>query len=198
MSNEEAAKVRRTLHMRFTLPTGDSSQLIAMIKAATPFYQMFGNAQVRLLQNVDDPAKLIQEIEYEAREDWELTGSASPATCGCRRSCRPGARCSPARWRSTFSRKSEDERRRTADRRRRADTLTLHPASVLCRSSSVNHRLTIFPHFVNQSESRRRRRGQRVERRSPAPIAHVPGALLYRLRHHAAAADRGMAGGPRR
>jgi hypothetical protein len=34
---------------------------------------MFGNAQVRLLQNVDDPAKLIQEIEYEAHEEWELS-----------------------------------------------------------------------------------------------------------------------------
>ena len=72
MSNEEAAKVRRTLQMRFTLPSGDSAQLIAMIKAAAPFYQMFGNAQVRLLRNVDDPAKLIQEIEYEAPEGWEL------------------------------------------------------------------------------------------------------------------------------
>jgi hypothetical protein len=72
MSNEEAAKVRRTLQMRFTLPSGDSAHFIAMIKAAAPFYQMFGNAQVRLLQNVDDPAKLIQEIEYEAHEDWEL------------------------------------------------------------------------------------------------------------------------------
>src|ERR1700681_2098046 len=72
MSNEEAAKVRRTLQMRFTLPTGDSAHLIAMIKAAAPMYQMFGNAQVRLLQNVDDPMKFIQLIEYEADEGWEL------------------------------------------------------------------------------------------------------------------------------
>ena len=43
-----------------------------MIKAAAPFYQMFGNAEVRLLQNVDDPAKFVQMIEYEADEDWEL------------------------------------------------------------------------------------------------------------------------------
>ena len=71
MSDEEA-KVRRTLQLRFTLPTGDSAQLVAMIKAAAPFYQMFGNAQVRLLQNVDDPTKFIQQIEYEAQEDWEL------------------------------------------------------------------------------------------------------------------------------
>ena len=72
MSNEEA-KVRRTLQLRFTLPTSDSTQLIAMIKAATPFYQMFGKAEVRLLQNVDDQTKFVQEIEYEANEDWELS-----------------------------------------------------------------------------------------------------------------------------
>jgi hypothetical protein len=72
MPKEEAAKVRRTLQLRFTLPSGDSGQLAAMIKAAAPFYQMIGNAQVRLLQNVDDPAKLIQEIEYDAQEGWEL------------------------------------------------------------------------------------------------------------------------------
>jgi len=72
MANEEAAKVRRTLQLRFTLPTADSGQLAAMIKAAAPFYQMFGKAEVRLLQNVDDPAKFVQIIDYEAVEDWEL------------------------------------------------------------------------------------------------------------------------------
>lgn len=71
MSND-GAKVRRTLQLRFTLPAADSGQIAAMIKAAAPFYQMFGTAQVRLLQNVDDPAKFVQEIEYEAQEDWEL------------------------------------------------------------------------------------------------------------------------------
>jgi hypothetical protein len=72
MSTEDA-KVRRTLQLRFTLPAADSGQLAAMIKAAAPFYQIFGNAQVRLLQNVDDPGKYIQQIEYEANEDWELS-----------------------------------------------------------------------------------------------------------------------------
>src|SRR5487761_123264 len=72
MSNGDA-KVRRTLQLRFTLPAADSGQLAAMIKAAAPFYQMFGKAEVRLLQNVDDPAKFVQEIEYEAGEDWELS-----------------------------------------------------------------------------------------------------------------------------
>jgi hypothetical protein len=70
--SDNDAKVRRTVQLRFTLPAADSRQLAAMVKAAVPFYQMFGNAQVRLLQNVDDPAKFVQEIEYEAQEDWEL------------------------------------------------------------------------------------------------------------------------------
>jgi len=72
MSTEAATKIRRTLQLRFTLPASNSEQMAAMIKAAAPFYQMFGNAQVRLLQNVDDPTKFIQEIEYEAQEEWEL------------------------------------------------------------------------------------------------------------------------------
>ena len=70
--SDKVPTVRRTLQLRFTLPAGDSGQLAAMIKAAAPFYQVFGNAQVRLLQNVDDPAKFVQEIEYEAHEGWEL------------------------------------------------------------------------------------------------------------------------------
>jgi hypothetical protein len=59
------AKIRRTLHFRFTL-TGATEQMIAMIKSAAPLYQMFGDAEVRLLQNVDDPSRFLQEIEYNA------------------------------------------------------------------------------------------------------------------------------------
>jgi hypothetical protein len=70
--SEKDPTVRRTLQLRFTLPAGDPTQLAAMIKAAAPFYQVFGNARVRLLQNVDDPGKFVQEIEYDAHEGWEL------------------------------------------------------------------------------------------------------------------------------
>ena len=64
-------KLRRTLHFKFTMPNADSAQ-IAMIKAMAPFYKMFGETRIRLLQNVDDPAKFIQEIEYEAPEGLEI------------------------------------------------------------------------------------------------------------------------------
>jgi len=70
MSNGEG-KVRRTLHFRFTLP-GASDQMIAMMKSAAPLYQMFSGAQVRLLRNVDDPGRFLQEIEYDAPEALEL------------------------------------------------------------------------------------------------------------------------------
>ncbi|HEX4408878.1 MAG TPA: hypothetical protein VH206_08900 [Xanthobacteraceae bacterium] len=70
--SKEDVKVRRTLQLRFTMPTADSAQFAAMIKAASPFYSIFGNAQVKLLQNVDDTAKFVQIIEYEAQGDWEL------------------------------------------------------------------------------------------------------------------------------
>jgi hypothetical protein len=63
--------IRRTLHFRFTL-AGASEQMIAMIKSSAPLYQMFGDAQVRLLQNVDDPSRFLQEIEYDAPEAMEL------------------------------------------------------------------------------------------------------------------------------
>ena len=43
-----------------------------MMRAAAPFYQMFGNANFRLLRNADDPTKFIQVIEYETPESFEL------------------------------------------------------------------------------------------------------------------------------
>jgi hypothetical protein len=64
-------KIRRTLHFKFALP-GASDHLIAMIKSAAPLYQMFGEATVRLLQNVDDPTRFLQEIEYDAPESVEV------------------------------------------------------------------------------------------------------------------------------
>ncbi len=65
-------KVRRTLQLRFTLPGANPAHLISMIRAAAPFYEVFGAGRSRLLQNVDDPARFVQEIEYELHEVVEL------------------------------------------------------------------------------------------------------------------------------
>jgi hypothetical protein len=66
----DKGKIRRTVHFKFTIP-GASEQIVAMIKSAAPLYQMFGDSQVRLLQNVDDPGRFLQEIEYDAPESLE-------------------------------------------------------------------------------------------------------------------------------
>jgi hypothetical protein len=42
------------------------------VRAATPFYEAFGGQRVRLLQNVDDPARFIHEIEYDTHEMMEV------------------------------------------------------------------------------------------------------------------------------
>src|ERR1700730_11639218 len=65
-------KVRRTLHLKFTLPPADLTNLLSLVNAPKPFYEMFGGTEVRLMQNVDDPGKFIQVIEYEAPESMEI------------------------------------------------------------------------------------------------------------------------------
>jgi hypothetical protein len=66
------SKIIRTLHLRFTLPGGDPAQLSALIKAAKPIYDFFGTTRVHLLQNVDDPSRFIQVIDYETDEALEI------------------------------------------------------------------------------------------------------------------------------
>ena len=99
-------KVRRTLQFRFTLPGANSAHIASMLKAATPFYEVFGAGRTRLLQNVDDPARFVQEIEYELPEMVEFNRQRVASDPGCRPTCRPGAPCSRAASRSTSTRKS--------------------------------------------------------------------------------------------
>jgi hypothetical protein len=71
MANETRT-VRRTVQFKFTLPAANSSHLAALVKSAAPFFEAFGGRRVRLLQNVDDPARFVHEIEYDAPEFLEL------------------------------------------------------------------------------------------------------------------------------
>jgi hypothetical protein len=66
----EDKKVRRILHFRFTMPDV-APEMLTMMKSTAPFFQMFGNAKVRLLRNSDDPKRFIQEIDYETPEALE-------------------------------------------------------------------------------------------------------------------------------
>ena len=46
--------------------------LLSLLKAARPFHEAFGGKKFRLLQNVDDPARYVHEIEYETHEAIEF------------------------------------------------------------------------------------------------------------------------------
>ena len=97
MSTNEEPKIWRTLHLKFTLHGADSEQLSSMMRAAAPFYQMFGTAHFRLLRNADDPTKFIQVIEYETPELLSSTANRWRATRASKPICKCGARCCPAR-----------------------------------------------------------------------------------------------------
>jgi hypothetical protein len=73
MAKKGEKKVGRTLQLKFTLPTAEPDRLMALIKAAKPYYELFGGKQVRLLQNVDHPAQFIQIIDYEIDKSFETS-----------------------------------------------------------------------------------------------------------------------------
>jgi hypothetical protein len=68
----ETPTLRRILQFKFTLPGASAGNLASFVKASAPFYEAFGGARVRLLQNADDPSRYIHEIAYEAPEALEI------------------------------------------------------------------------------------------------------------------------------
>jgi len=67
----DAETIKRVLQIK-ARALGDPAQVLALIRGAAPFYQALGGTQFRVLQNVDDPAQLVIEIEYEAHAALEL------------------------------------------------------------------------------------------------------------------------------
>ena len=63
--------LRRVLQMKIRA-LGEPAQVLMLIKSAAPFYLTLGGASFRVLQNVDDPAQFVIEIEYEANAALEL------------------------------------------------------------------------------------------------------------------------------
>ena len=67
----DADKVKRVLQMKVRA-VGDPQQVLALMQTATPFYRALGAADFRILQNVDDPAQFMDEVQYEADAAVEL------------------------------------------------------------------------------------------------------------------------------
>ena len=68
---EEQDVLKRVLQVKIRA-LGDPSQVLALVRSTAPFYRSMGGTQVRFLQNVDDPAQFVIEIEYEANAALEL------------------------------------------------------------------------------------------------------------------------------
>ncbi|HSP49200.1 MAG TPA: hypothetical protein VLN61_03255 [Pseudolabrys sp.] len=68
---EPAEDLKRVLQIKMRA-LGDPKQVLALIRGAAPFYRTFGGTGFRVLQNVDDPAQLLIEIEYAAHAALEL------------------------------------------------------------------------------------------------------------------------------
>ena len=68
---EPETDLKRVLQIK-ARALGDPGQVLALIRSAAPFYRTLGGGGFRVLQNVDDPAQLLIEIEYEAHAALEL------------------------------------------------------------------------------------------------------------------------------
>jgi len=73
MATNSEKKVLRVLQLKFMLPTADPTQFVSLIKAIEPYYELFGGKEVRLLQNVDNPAQFVQIIDYEVHQSFETS-----------------------------------------------------------------------------------------------------------------------------
>jgi hypothetical protein len=68
---EPETAVKRVLQIKMRA-LGDVNQVLTLIRAGAPFYRSLGGGSFRLMQNVDDPAQIVIEIEYEAHAAVEL------------------------------------------------------------------------------------------------------------------------------
>ena len=68
---EPEQDLKRVLQIKMRA-LGDPKQVLALIRGAAPFYRALGGTGIRVLQNVDDPAQLLIEIEYAAHAALEL------------------------------------------------------------------------------------------------------------------------------
>jgi hypothetical protein len=71
LMTDAPAKLKRLLHMKIRA-VGDPKQALALMQGGSQFYRALGGARFRYLQNVDDPAQFLVEVEYEADAAVEL------------------------------------------------------------------------------------------------------------------------------
>ncbi len=68
---DEQEVLKRVLQMKIRA-LGDPGQVLALMRSTAPFYRSLGGTRFRFMQNVDDPAQFVIEVEYEANAALEL------------------------------------------------------------------------------------------------------------------------------
>ncbi len=68
---ETGDSVKRILQIKMRT-VGEPAHVLTLVRSAAPFYRAMGAASFRVLQNVDDPAQIVIEIEYETAAALEL------------------------------------------------------------------------------------------------------------------------------
>jgi len=69
--SEPDERLKRVLQFRMRA-LGDPEQVLTLIRSAAPFYRTLGGTGFRVLQNVDDRAQFVIEVEYAAHAALEL------------------------------------------------------------------------------------------------------------------------------
>lgn len=71
MAEPSNDNVKRVLQLKLRA-VGDPDQILALVRNSGSFYRTLGAAQFRVLQNVDDRAQFLVEIEYVSSAALEL------------------------------------------------------------------------------------------------------------------------------
>jgi quinol monooxygenase YgiN len=63
-----ADSARVVIHLRIRAQDYNHEPLLRFLRTAVPFYERAGGISIRLFQNVDDPSRFIEIVEYENQQ----------------------------------------------------------------------------------------------------------------------------------
>ncbi len=67
-SNKNKVAEKRFLHLRIFIPLAKQPEFLTFLKKAKPFYEKPGGISVQLYQEINNPEKFIEVIEYDSQE----------------------------------------------------------------------------------------------------------------------------------
>jgi quinol monooxygenase YgiN len=87
--------MRVLLHLRFRVQPGRREEFLAFLRDAVPFYEAPGGIRIGLLQDVADPDRFIEVVEYADEETYQRDQARVGSD--------PGMRGYLSRWRELLA-----------------------------------------------------------------------------------------------